>query len=64
MKEENRKRYTEASKTLTEFRFDDKLKLIKCGCGKVYASTDGHYLYIKCTKCKKLHKVEMIYRKH
>ena len=64
MRGENRKKSTKASKTLTEFRFDDKLNLIKCGCGRVYASTDGHYLYIKCTKCKKLHKVEMIYREH
>lgn len=64
MRGENRKKSTKASKTLTEFRFDDKLNLIKCGCGRVYASTDGHYLYIKCTKCKKMHKVEMIYREH
>lgn len=64
MRGENRKKSTKASKTLTEFRFDDKLNLIKCGCGRVYASTDGHYLYIKCTKCKKMHKVEMIHREH
>lgn len=64
MSGESRKRYTETSETLTNLKIDVKVKLIKCGCGKVYASTDGHYLYIKCDKCKKMHKIEMSYRRH
>lgn len=63
MRGENRKKYTKLSRKpqdeLTNLTVDVTVKLIKCDCGKVVASTDGTNIYIKCNRCKEMHRLQM-----
>lgn len=63
LKEENRKRYTKPLRKpqgeLTNLTVDVKVMLIKCDCGKVVASTDGTNIYIKCNKCRRMHRLQI-----
>lgn len=43
-----------------EENFDkSKLTIMRCECGIVYASTDCKTIFIRCRKCKRMHRIEL-----
>lgn len=41
-------------------KFDNnKLTIKRCECGTIYASTDYKTIFIRCRKCKRMHRIEL-----